>query len=208
MNKRAEQPSHQDALWMAVDEAMAGTQTVERMIKTIGHVVNNQVRDPFAVATAQAQEMGFEDFSEGSPGRAKRDEIAEAVKVGKQGPPGPPPRPGLQWNPDTHRWIHPQTGSSLKEGEFEDLKGQIEHGLGRARTDQERETFQAAARAGNRGDYQEAGRLAALGALARVGVDISDPEKVRQAVDRIRQRTKGQVVIKELTKMAKGPCRK
>ena len=40
-------------------------------------------RDPFAVATTQAQKVGYSDFSEGSEGAAKRDEIAEAVKEGK-----------------------------------------------------------------------------------------------------------------------------
>ena len=39
------------------------------------------VRDPFAVATAQAQEQGYTDFSEGSEGDKKRDEIAEAIKT-------------------------------------------------------------------------------------------------------------------------------
>ena len=28
----------------------------------------------------------------------------------KQQPPGPPPREGLQWKPQTHRWIRPKTG--------------------------------------------------------------------------------------------------
>ena len=31
--------------------------------------------------------------------------------LNKQGPPGGPPRPGLQWKPQTHRWIRPQSGS-------------------------------------------------------------------------------------------------
>ena len=28
--------------------------------------------------------------------------------IQKQMPPGPPPRPGLQWKPQTHRWIRPE----------------------------------------------------------------------------------------------------
>ena len=36
--------------------------------------------NPFAVATAQAKKQGYEDFSEGSAGAKKRDEIAEALK--------------------------------------------------------------------------------------------------------------------------------
>ena len=43
-----------------------------------------EARNPFAVATATAQEMGHSDFSEGTPGREKRDEIAEAIKEGKR----------------------------------------------------------------------------------------------------------------------------
>ena len=41
-----------------------------------------QARNPFAVATAQAQKEGLSDFREGSPGRARRDEIAEGIKSG------------------------------------------------------------------------------------------------------------------------------
>jgi len=36
--------------------------------------------NPFAIATSQAKDMGYEDFSEGSTGRKKRGEIAEALK--------------------------------------------------------------------------------------------------------------------------------
>ena len=38
------------------------------------------VENPFAVATAQAKKHGYDDFSEGSAGAKKRDEIAEALK--------------------------------------------------------------------------------------------------------------------------------
>lgn len=37
-------------------------------------------RSPFAIATHTAKKMGYKDFSEGSPGREKRDEIAEKLK--------------------------------------------------------------------------------------------------------------------------------
>ena len=43
-------------------------------------MAKREVQEPFAVATWQAQQMGYSDFSEGSPGRAKRDEIAESLK--------------------------------------------------------------------------------------------------------------------------------
>jgi len=46
--------------------------------------VKKQVRDPYAVATATAQRMGITDFSEGSEGRKKRDEIAEALRREKK----------------------------------------------------------------------------------------------------------------------------
>ncbi len=38
-------------------------------------------RNAWAVATSQAEEEGFSDFSEGSPGRKRRDEIAESIKA-------------------------------------------------------------------------------------------------------------------------------
>ena len=38
-------------------------------------------KEPFAVATQRAKEEGFSDFSEGSPGRKRRSEIAEAIKA-------------------------------------------------------------------------------------------------------------------------------
>ena len=31
------------------------------------------------------------------------------VDIEKQGPPGPPPRPGLEWNSQSHRWVRPKT---------------------------------------------------------------------------------------------------
>jgi hypothetical protein len=40
----------------------------------------NKQYDKFAVATAQAEKMGYHDFREGTPGRRKRDEIAEALE--------------------------------------------------------------------------------------------------------------------------------
>jgi len=39
-----------------------------------------QAIDPFAVATAVAEKMGYSSFKEGEPGREKRGEIAEAIK--------------------------------------------------------------------------------------------------------------------------------
>lgn len=44
--------------------------------------VEKEVTEPFAVATSQAKKMGHDDFSEGSAGEEKRDEIAEAIKEG------------------------------------------------------------------------------------------------------------------------------
>jgi hypothetical protein len=38
------------------------------------------VDNPFAVATAAAKKQGYKDFSDGSAGAEKRDEIAEALK--------------------------------------------------------------------------------------------------------------------------------
>ena len=44
---------------------------------TIEKANNN---NPFAIATAQAKDEGHDDFSEGSDGANRRDEIAEAIK--------------------------------------------------------------------------------------------------------------------------------
>ena len=37
-------------------------------------------------------------------------------------PPGPPPRPGLQWNPQSHRWIRPKV---TREERIEQFKVQL-----------------------------------------------------------------------------------
>jgi len=79
----------------------------------------------FAIATDKAKEQGYKDFSEGSKGREKRDEIAEAIKDKKvsKAAPGPPPRPGLVWNDFSKRWIRPsqeQEPKNQKRGK-EDL---------------------------------------------------------------------------------------
>ena len=36
------------------------------------------------------------------------------IDIEKQGPPGPPPRPGLEWNSQSHRWIRPDTGEAVE----------------------------------------------------------------------------------------------
>ena len=43
-------------------------------------IIEKDVENPFAVATAAAKKEGYKDFSEGSAGAKKRDEIAEALK--------------------------------------------------------------------------------------------------------------------------------
>ena len=43
-------------------------------------IIEKEVEDPFAVATAAAKKEGYKDFSEGGDGEKKRDEIAEAIK--------------------------------------------------------------------------------------------------------------------------------
>ena len=43
-------------------------------------IIEKEVENPFAVATAAAKKEGYKDFSEGSDGEKKRDEIAEAIK--------------------------------------------------------------------------------------------------------------------------------
>jgi len=44
-------------------------------------VLEKNVENPFAVATAQAKKLGYDDFKEGSEGDKKRKEIAEALKL-------------------------------------------------------------------------------------------------------------------------------
>ena len=44
-------------------------------------VLEKNVANPFAVATAQAKKLGYDDFKEGSEGDKKRKEIAEALKL-------------------------------------------------------------------------------------------------------------------------------
>ena len=39
-----------------------------------------EAKNPFAVATSQTKKMGYDDFSEGSEGKEKRDKIAESLK--------------------------------------------------------------------------------------------------------------------------------
>lgn len=46
----------------------------------MGIIQQKAVRNVFAIATAQAQEEGYTDFSEDSEGAERRDEIAEAIK--------------------------------------------------------------------------------------------------------------------------------
>ena len=59
-----------------------------------------EIREPFAVATAAAQDLGFTDFAEGGEGRKKRDEILAAILREGQGDGNPghllidPKRPG------------------------------------------------------------------------------------------------------------------
>ena len=46
----------------------------------MGIIEKEVIDNPFAVATATAKKQGYRDFSDGSPGEKKRDEIAEALK--------------------------------------------------------------------------------------------------------------------------------
>ena len=56
--------------------------------------------------------------------------IRKAV-LSKQGPPGPAPRQGLQWKPQTHRWIRPKEMSSGRtemhpQAEFNSVKNDVD----------------------------------------------------------------------------------
>ena len=58
-------------------ETDAATDFHNRMSK---NKLKKEVDNPFAVATAQAKKMGYSNFTEGSEGNKKREEIAEAIK--------------------------------------------------------------------------------------------------------------------------------
>ncbi len=66
----------------------------------------------------------------GRPGRAPNpvdvivQEEGSELQVQKQGPPGPPPRPGLQWNPQSHRWTNPAHAESIGRLDDNKLHGQ------------------------------------------------------------------------------------
>ena len=46
--------------------------------------------------------------------------ISDTYMILKQAPPGPPPRPGLQWDPQRHRWIKPGSDSGGDTGDLPD----------------------------------------------------------------------------------------
>ena len=58
-------------------ETDAATDFHNRMSK---NKLKKEIDNPFAVATAQAKKMGYSNFTEGSEGNKKREEIAEAIK--------------------------------------------------------------------------------------------------------------------------------
>lgn len=73
---------------------------------------NSKVSSVFALATNAAKKQGFRDFSEGSPGKEKRGEIAEKIKE-KEGISkaaninlsGENTKPGFTRNPISHRVV-------------------------------------------------------------------------------------------------------
>ena len=120
-----------DRLFIVDEDAR---QPYESFVKALNNIerslIKKQVRDIYAVATAQAQKLGYVDFSPGSPGETKRDDIAESLKEGdktvnKQ-------HHNRIWCPKHHRWetkkwathdTPPTFSRSLKP--FEDIRDQI-----------------------------------------------------------------------------------
>ncbi len=47
--------------------------------------------------------------------QAKVEKHAEQFAEKFSGPPGPPPRPGLLWNPESHRWHRPEAEGGGEE---------------------------------------------------------------------------------------------
>ncbi len=64
------------------DEALTPPKAVLPVTKSFLNWMEKQSKeaDAFAIATAQAKKEGYDDFSEGSEGREKRNEIAEDIK--------------------------------------------------------------------------------------------------------------------------------
>lgn len=68
---------------LRMPDAMVGVMggpNKEEARKTLGI---KKARDPYAVATAVAERMGYTNFKEGSAGQKKRDEIAESIEAKK-----------------------------------------------------------------------------------------------------------------------------
>lgn len=63
-----------------VEKSADDTNLINMITRNVLRKLEKGIDNPFAVATAQAKKMGYSDFTEGSGGDKKRDEIAEALK--------------------------------------------------------------------------------------------------------------------------------
>ncbi len=99
----------------------------------------------------------------------------QATKIKKQGPPGPPPRPGLQWNPQSHRWVSRRTaGAAAEEQRMSDrAKPPADlHTVNPAKVPHDKLRFYQA--------HAQNVERSAGDVVAKYGADESMPKEVRQ----------------------------
>jgi DNA topoisomerase I len=117
-------PAPQDSREFDRSRRIVGQQVAEILGNTPDMALNSYIapevfsewKAPLAEAGMVRKDLSdlFETISYDSYGdwvntpetHVDEDEVSE---ISKQEAPGPPPRPGLQWKPQTHRWIRPQS---------------------------------------------------------------------------------------------------
>ena len=137
-----------------------------------------EIREPFAVAAAAAQELGFTDFTEGSEGRKKRNEILDAILREEQ----------RDANPGGHLLIDPMRPGCtaaettiLTRGILEDLADGM-GGFGVLR--QGKEYLEGGAKAAARLGRQDLAQQ--LEEIANELPDVHTPEEAGALAERLR----------------------
>ncbi len=84
-----------------------GKVDVTGLIQSYAQAVSSQLITPQREDEEHARSLlDLPDLPEGEGEGPRGQQPASPFPFSRfQGPPGPPPRPGLVWNPDTHRWI-------------------------------------------------------------------------------------------------------
>lgn len=141
--------------------------------------ITKQIRNPFAVATAAAKKMGYKDFAEGSPGKEKKGEIAEAIKRTMKSDdnsiikaflkqewahpttPMTPPHPGLIFDRTRHRWVRPVGHYRIPKIGYHQLKKMPVTKLGFLHQDAADKVMQAAREYKRQQELQDVGQTTA-----------------------------------------------